>query len=298
MDSDPRRPMTVEGVRRLIVSQFPEWSNLPIQVVENPGWDHWSFRLGETMVIRLPSAARYANQVIKEQRWLKNLAPHLSIEIPRPLVLGIPCALFPWNWSISDWIEGEIAEKGEISSLEEFAESLVVFLQQIQSIDSQGGPEAGPENFYRGARLRHYNSETRTLADRLKNIVDKNQVIALWERAMSSAWKREAVWVHGDLSSRNILVRGGKLRSVIDFGLMAIGDPACDLVMTWTFFRGASRERFRGRLNFDSDTWSRARGWCLWKALLTLEAQQEQEVDFTETLALIQTIFTEHGDAK
>jgi aminoglycoside phosphotransferase (APT) family kinase protein len=62
----------------------------------------------------------------------------------------------------------------------------------------------------------------------------------------------------------------GRLAAVIDFGCAAAGDPACDLVMAWTFFSHESRDAFRSGLDFDDTTWTRARGWALWKALATL----------------------------
>jgi aminoglycoside phosphotransferase (APT) family kinase protein len=64
------------------------------------------------------------------------------------------------------------------------------------------------------------------------------------------------------------LVREGRLRAVIDFGCSAVGDPACDLTIAWTFFSGASREAFRAALPADDATWARARGWALWKGLI------------------------------
>jgi aminoglycoside phosphotransferase (APT) family kinase protein len=57
---------------------------------------------------------------------------------------------------------------------------------------------------------------------------------------------------------------------VIDFGQLAVGDPACDLTIAWTWFEGASRAEFLARSRLDRDTWDRARGWALWKALLQL----------------------------
>ena len=78
--------------------------------------------------------------------------------------------------------------------------------------------------------------------------------------------------MHGDVSPENLLVGDGRLTAVLDFGCCAIGDPACDLAIAWTFFSGASREAFRNRMGFDQATWARARGWALWKALLQLAA--------------------------
>jgi aminoglycoside phosphotransferase (APT) family kinase protein len=68
----------------------------------------------------------------------------------------------------------------------------------------------------------------------------------------------------------NLLVADGKLTAVIDFGTCGVGDPACDLVIAWTMFSGDSRRAFRRAVDLDGDTWARARGWALWKALLVL----------------------------
>jgi aminoglycoside phosphotransferase (APT) family kinase protein len=35
-------------------------------------------------------------------------------------------------------------------------------------------------------------------------------------------------------------------------------------------FSGESREAFREAVGLDDATWARARGWALWKALITL----------------------------
>jgi aminoglycoside phosphotransferase (APT) family kinase protein len=34
------------------------------------GWDNTTFRLGEELSLRLPSADRYTAQIVKEHRWL------------------------------------------------------------------------------------------------------------------------------------------------------------------------------------------------------------------------------------
>ncbi len=71
-------------------------------------------------------------------------------------------------------------------------------------------------------------------------------------------------------ASLDLLVRDGHLRAVIDFGCLGVGDPACDLAIAWTFLSPAIREEFRRCLAMDEGTWARARGWALWKALITM----------------------------
>ena len=104
-------------VRRLIRAQFPQWAELDIRPVEYDGWDNRSFRLGDDMTVRLPSAEGYVVQVEKEHRWLPRLAPCLPLPIPVPLAKGVPAGEYPWPWSIYRWLEGEIASVAHIDDL-------------------------------------------------------------------------------------------------------------------------------------------------------------------------------------
>ena len=40
---------------------------------------------------------------------------------------------------------------------------------------------------------------------------------------------------NGDYAIGNMLPKDSKLSAIIDFGGVALGDPACDLVVAWTF---------------------------------------------------------------
>jgi aminoglycoside phosphotransferase (APT) family kinase protein len=76
--------------------------------------------------------------------------------------------------------------------------------------------------------------------------------------------------VHGDVADGNLLTEQGRLSAVIDFGCCAVGDPACDTVIAWTYFSGGSHEVFKERLPVDRAAWVRGRGWALWKAMIVL----------------------------
>lgn len=259
----------------LIQEQFPAWADLPVHPVAVSGWDNRTFHLGDTMLIRMPSAAEYAENVLKEQQWLPVLAPHLSIQISQPIGLGKPSAAYPWYWSIYRWIEGESANIPDHLSdaiLENIALGLAQFLQQLHAIPTTGAPLAGTHNFYRGGNLAVYDAETQKSITRLRGLIDTEKATECWQKAVDSAWTQAPVWVHGDLSAGNILINNNKLHAIIDFGCMAIGDPACDLVIAWTLLSGQSRDLFIENVAIDAATWNRARGWALWKALIRLDA--------------------------
>ena len=256
--------------RRLIAAQFPHWADLPVTPAMPQGWDNRTFRLGERMTVRLPSAERYVAQVEKEQRWLPRLAPHLPLPIPVPLGKGVPAEGYPWPWSVYRWIEGETATVGRIEDLAEFATTLAEFLVALQHIDPTGGPPPGPHNFYRGGSLTVYDSETRQALAALDGEIDTRAARAAWESALDATWHGPPVWFHGDIAWGNLLVEEGRLSAVIDLGTSGVGDPSCDLAISWILFDGESREAFRAVLQPDDATWARGRGWTLWKALITL----------------------------
>ena len=255
-------------VQRLIAGQFPQWAELPIKKVEPGGWDNRTFNLGDHMSVRIPSAEKYAEKVEKEQYWLLKLAPLLPLQIPSPLAIGEPAEGYPWQWSIYKWLDGEIASQECIHSLLQFATNLGEFLVALQKIDAAGGPLAGAHNFYRGGNLATYDAEARRAVEILGNKIDVKAVTEVWNAALASTWQSAPVWVHGDVAFDNLLVVNGELSAVIDFGGMGVGDPACDLVIAWTLFKGESRDAFRAAIPLDNDTWARARGWALWKALI------------------------------
>ncbi|MBA2650004.1 MAG: aminoglycoside phosphotransferase family protein [Legionella sp.] len=259
--------ITENLAHELISNQFPQWSRLTIQAVKNCGWDNRTFHLGPDMLIRMPSTGEYAGQAEKEQAWLPKLAPHLPLSIPAPIAMGKPEDMYPWKWSINRWLPGETAAVGTIEDLCDFARSLAEFLKALQSIDSRGGPVAGEHSFYRGGELAIYNSETRQAIAQLKDDNKAQIATEIWERALATSWRQVPVWVHGDISVGNLLVNFGKLSAVIDFGQLAVGDPACDLAIAWTLFQGKSRDMFYKTLQLDEETWARGRGWTLWKAL-------------------------------
>lgn len=253
-------------VQALVSEQFPHWANESVTPVPNPGWDNRSFRLGSDLVVRMPSGSAYAAQVCREQSSLAYLGPRLSIETPTPVAMGQPGLDYPWPWSIYRWIPGDTAADSPPLDVGQFATDLADFLNALRSIPGDAGPTPGPENFYRGGGLAIYDKQFRQSQAKLSGEINTAAAIELWEVAASTAWKDTAVWVHGDIALGNLLLQGGRLSAVIDFGQVCIGDPACDCAIAWTYFRPQERSLFRDRLGLDRDTWIRGRAWALWKA--------------------------------
>ncbi|MEP3278759.1 MAG: aminoglycoside phosphotransferase family protein [Stappiaceae bacterium] len=281
-------------VQELIDTQFPQYSNLPLLPIDPQGWDNRTYRLGEQLSVRLPSARRYAAQVEKEQTWLPRLAPGLPFAIPAPIAKGRPSENYFYTWSIMEWIPGTMASVDQPLDFQAIANDAASFLKALHRLDASNGPLAGPHNFFRGGSLQTYDEETRTALADLNQKVDTGAVIEVWNAALSSQWDHESVWVHGDFAPSNLIVAESRLKAVIDFGGLGVGDPACDLVLTWTFLPENCRQSFRNSLALDKATWARARGWAVWKALLILTERSEQKFSEHPAVTVLESVLQDH----
>ncbi len=262
--------ITCDLVRKLVDTQFSEYQALPIRPVEKSGHDNRTFHLGDEYLVRLPSDAAYAEHVALELEWLPYLQEHLDFAISAPIASGKPAEGYPLPWSIGRWIIGETITHENVADEKQLARDLNAWLKKLQQIPAKEGPAAGKHNFYRGGDLSVYDGQTQQALAELLPVLGGERIEhyrRLWREALSSRWEREPVWIHGDVAVGNLLVRDGRLSALIDFGTCAVGDPACDYVMAWTFFDAEARTAFLAGL--DQATISRAKGWALWKALIT-----------------------------
>ena len=270
MPSVDKAAITAELAARLVAAQFPQWADLPVRRVEPGGWDNVTFRLGTGLSVRLPSGPGYAQQVDKEHRWLPALAGRLPLPIPQPLARGAPGCGFPWPWSVYRWLPGTPLATSHIADRTALAAELAGFLAALQRVDPSGGPPPGPHSCNRGGSLTGYDGEVAGALEALTGEIDTARAAQVWQEARAAAGHGKPVWVHGDVADGNLLVDHGRLSAVIDFGCCAVGDPACDTVIAWTYFSGASRRTFQALLPATRATWARGRGWALWKAIIVL----------------------------
>nr|WP_244170728.1 phosphotransferase [Amycolatopsis tolypomycina] len=114
----------------------------------------------------------------------------------------------------------------------------------------------------------------------------------LADRAGRALGDGRDVWFHGDVAPGNLLLAGGELAAVIDFGTCGVGDPACDTAIAWTLLTAEGRRAFRARLRVDEDTWARGRGWALWKTLVACTRTGEEAAEGRRVLGEIFAEYT------
>ena len=272
-----------ELVRRLVDSQFPQWAELPLVHFDSTGTDNAIFRLGSELSVRLPLHPRANGKVEKEAEWLPLLAQLLPCPIPVPVATGRAGEGYPLAWSVHPWIDGDIATIDHVDDVVQLALDVADFVIALQRIDTTGGPAAGAHNNGRGLPLAFRDPFVRASLEQLDGVIDTVAATKAWDSVLTlPEWDAPPVWVHGDLSSSNLLVADGRLRAVIDFGCLGVGDPACEAQIAWSLFSGTAREAYRAALGFDDATWARGRGWALSGGLIGLPYYGETHPVFAE----------------
>ena len=133
--------------------------------------------------------------------------------------------------------------------LTQAAIDLAKFINALHSVDSTSGPST-----YRGLPLITRNEEVQKAIAELDGIVNTKAALKTWDICKQAPiWDKPPAWIHSDLLPANILVNNGRITGIIDFGMMGVGDPACDLLPAWCLFNNASREKFRSMLDIDDE---------------------------------------------
>jgi aminoglycoside phosphotransferase (APT) family kinase protein len=249
-------------VGRLVAAQFPDLAGLPVTEVRSTGTVNAIYRLGEQFYARLPLVPRFVRALEREWRWLPELAPRLTLRIPEPVGLGQPAAGYPSTWAVYRWLDGRPYADQLVDDERQAARDLARFVTELRRIPPPAdAPAAGRRP------LAELDADTRTSIAAAADVIDARAAVAAWEHARQApAWDGQPRWIHSDLLRPNLLVAAGRLRAVIDFGSVGVGDPATDVIPAWAVFGPAGRRAFRAALDVDEATWARARGIALHQA--------------------------------
>jgi aminoglycoside phosphotransferase (APT) family kinase protein len=264
-------PVDVDLVRRLIAAQFPEWADLSVEPFDSGGTSNWIFLLGDAMYVRMRRRPSEPSKVLGEQDWLALLALELPVAIPRVLGRGEPGEGFPLPWTILDWVPGDPATPDQLRDPASLAVDVAEFVRAMRAIDPTDGPPPNEDNNWRACPLALRDDSMRRRLAECEGLLDVAAATAAWDRALAApTWDGPPTFVHGDLISGNVLVADGRLTGVIDFGCLAVGDPATDLMAAWGLFGPHARGVFRESLEIDDPMWLRGAGWALSVGVIAL----------------------------
>jgi len=275
---DDELPVDLALVRGLVDGQLPAYAGLPLSPLGASGSSNALFRLGAELLVRLPRQPGGSATILKEARWLPLVGPALPVAVPEVVMVGQPAPGYPERWSVVRWIDGSTptgAASGATGA--GLATDLAGVVSTLRDLPVPDDALRDPElRWYRGEPLTTFDVHAREAVEASRAIpgvdLDLDAALAVWDEAVrlpGSAAVAVPRWHHADLVAENLLVRGGRLAAVLDFGGLAVGDPTIDLVVAWDVLDPASREVFRDAVGVDDETWLRGRAWALALALMT-----------------------------
>ena len=272
-------PIDSALARALVDAECPDFAELPLRRLEASGSSNVLFRLGDEHLVRLPRQRGGSASIMKEAKWLPLIAEGLPVLTPAVERVGRPRFDYPEHWSVVQWIDGDAPAIPPMSTgaAGELAGDLAALLVALRRLPYPPGAPTDPAlSSYRGGPLSAIDASTRRYLDQCRGLagleLDLDACLRVWNAAMElPAAPRTAPvgWLHGDLLAENLLLRDGRLRAVLDFGGLAVGDQTVDLVVGWELLDAGGRATLRSLLQVDDETWLRGRAWALAIALMT-----------------------------
>lgn len=265
---DDEQDTSGEVARTLLRRQAPALAGLPLTPLSNTGCDNTLYKLGSDLVVRLPRFLDAARRLGVELDWLPRLTD-LPVAVPSVAYAGSPGEVFPFRWAVLRWLDGVDAwgarhQHGWFGP--ELGLDLAAVVQQLRVSPVVDAPGRGPGE--RGGPLRLLEDRMHWWLGQADGLVDARAVLRLWDQCLEGADDSVApVLLHGDLIPGNLVLAGGRLTGVLDWGCLGAGDPAQDLGPAWSVLDEAGAATFREALDVDDASWLRARGFVLEQAI-------------------------------
>ena len=256
-------------IRNFLIEQVPGLAEMAIRYVTSSGTDNILYRLGDRLVLRLPKREEAVALLAKELDWVSHFSD-LPLCVPELHCRGKTEIGLKDIYGIFVWMEGDIASPDNISDPLSASLALAEFLEELQKKETIGAPVSGEENCNRGVSLERLDAVVLESIEVIADEIDSVRACALWHEACAVPYSGPPVWVHGDLKADNLFAQNGNLVGVIDWGLAAVGDPAADYAVAWSWVDVAVRDNFIEACRLSDNDKTRAMGWALYGAVISL----------------------------
>jgi aminoglycoside phosphotransferase (APT) family kinase protein len=260
--------VSTEVVSMLVRTQFPQWAGMPVSSLAAQGTVNAIFRIGDTLVARLPLQPGPTESIRRtieaETAAARELLHRTSFLTPEPVAVGAPGVGYPQPWSIQTWVPGIVATEQDPGASVAFAGDLALFVSEVRALDTQGRHFSGTN---RGGDLGSHDRWMQECFDRSHDLLDVPWLSRSWQQLRALPRSAPDLMTHGDLIPGNLLVEHDRLTGVIDVGGVAPADPALDLVGAWHMMDSGPRQVFREMLGCDDLEWARGAAWAFEQAV-------------------------------
>ena len=257
------RPLYATSVARVVGSQSPARPPAGARYLDE-GWDSEVYEVtdprGVAWIFRFPKRARVQAGQRVERALLPRLEALLQVPIPRLERFGEPGGEFPFSFLGYRRLEGVPASlvPADRADLDACATVLAAFLSRLHAFPVEEARRLGVSQTADVPRptdrREHYRTILAEIAPTLGPALAR-RAAAFLEQDEAAPRDGPAVLVHDDLGDEHVLLSpdGRRVVGVIDWGDVAIGDPAVDFAGLWKWLGeplgGRVLDRYEGPLD-------------------------------------------------
>lgn len=199
-----------------------------------------AYLLNGAEVVRVPRHEAADRALEKEACLMPGLAPRLPVAVPVPTY--VRCRDGRASFAVHDRISGTELTVTLWRGLPEPARAELArgvgrFLQSLHGLDRESGHACGVEVIDHRARARRLRRELRDEGGSRLPPSLREELDGSLARYLSSgeAWRYDATLLHADVGPGHVLVdvERAEVTGVIDWGDVAIGDPARDFIFLY-----------------------------------------------------------------
>ncbi|HIL85438.1 MAG TPA: hypothetical protein EYG52_18250 [Pseudomonadales bacterium] len=194
-------PIGLELVQKLLRDQFPQFSGLPLSQLAASASTNLQFRLGDSLLIRMPRQPGGTLSIDKEYRWTKPIGDLLPVAVPEFIALGEPAFGYSERWAILEWLDGEMpkvydAKDAITTERSQLALKLAEIISALREIDLPAATIQDSQlQTYRGDCLIDYDKQMQRNIEHCKSIkdleLDYDAVRDIWAHAMEVPGSRQ-----------------------------------------------------------------------------------------------------------
>lgn len=244
------KSITPALVRQLIQGQFPEFGTEPDIQSMGEGWDNAAYLVNQTHVFRFPRRAIAVDLLGVEIQALGHLAAQLPLPITHPTHIGQPSADFDWPFAGYRRLPGQTAcaLAAPPSMREAWAQPLAQFLKALHATPVDQARAWGIDyGTYDKLDVPRVSGEIQSRLETGRKMGHgplADAALAYLEAHNDIEGTQASTVVHGDLYARHLLIDGGELTGIIDWGDLHIGDQGVDLSVVFTVLPPSAHARF------------------------------------------------------
>jgi aminoglycoside phosphotransferase (APT) family kinase protein len=226
--------MSAESYRQIIAACFPDLSIEQCRLL-GEGWDSVAVEVGQRLIFRFPKRPDVEPQYLLERRLLPALAGALPLPIPDIAYFWPGGPAYPHPLIGHRLIAG-LPLAGEhltTERVDDIARQLGQFLAALHQFPIEQAAQLGLPTGDRASWRRRYEDLYAQIQRQVLPLLAPAihaRVAAEWQAFLNDRTAWRSALIHHDLAGEHILYdpQRGTISGIIDWGDLAIGDPAID----------------------------------------------------------------------